>query len=169
MQGLFFPLLISTHVASFRNPLQCLIDPRFELPKSGELLKQALVEILEVEGHRSHADGVARTHGLVSLPAFDSVAFDGQQLLNETLLRRTILLRMHADWKLLPFHFSGLNKGLKVNPTLVVVVPTILVQLKVLTTVVDVPVVGKPAGLFQPLFQIAKNSFGVFHRSITRQ
>ena len=169
MHGLFFRLLMRPNPRSSSDSLQRLIDTRFKLSETGEFFEEPLIEILEIEGHNPHANGVARTTGFVSLPAADSVAFDGQQLLDESLLGWAVLLCMNTDRELLLLHLAGLNEGFKMNSALVVVVPIILVQLQILAPVVDVPIVGKPAGRLQPLFKIAENGFRVFHLSITRQ
>ena len=86
MQGLFLRLLIQCRVALLRNSPQGLIDPSLELSKSRELFEEPLIQVLEVQGHRPNANTIARAHRLVALPASDPIAFNGQELLDESLL-----------------------------------------------------------------------------------
>ena len=58
-QGLVLRLLIRLDAVSTRHPPQRLFDPCLEFSKSRELFKQTLIQVLEIDGQRSHADGVA--------------------------------------------------------------------------------------------------------------
>ena len=76
---------------------------------------------------------------------------------------------MNADREFLHLYLSSLNVGLEMDSPLIVVVPTIFVQLDVLASVVDVPVILEPARLHQTFFEITEDCFGILHLSITRQ
>ena len=105
-----------------------LLNTRFELSKPIKLFKKSLFEILEIQGQLSKANGVARADRFVALPTSDSIALQCQKFLDESFLRRAVLLGMDTDGELFLLDFPGLNEGFEMNAALVVVVPIICIN-----------------------------------------
>ena len=131
-------------------------DTCFELPKSIELFKDALLEILEVEGQASLTNSVAFTDRFVAFPAADSSTFQFDELLHKSFLGRAILFCMHGDWKNLISNLVGFDEGLKVHTALILIKPILAIELQIGTSVVDFPSIVEPARAPEYFFKVLK-------------
>ncbi len=159
MQGLLLRLLMVAYWISSSHSIQGFLNARFQCPQPREFFEESLLEVLGIQRQRPEANGVSAPDSFVAFPARDPLPFNGQEFLNESRLRRTIFLGMNANREFLLTNLPRFYICLEMNATLVVIVPVVFVQLQVFTSVVNVPVILKPAGIHQSFLEIFKNAF----------